>query len=491
MNKLKFFWMLCAALTAVACTDSPEEGGGNSLIVNDSELNKIFDADTSDPQILRFRALEPWTATLEETTRAPQPDWIELSSYGGEAGDVAITITILKENGSEKPRYAKITIRCGETTRIEITIEQKGTAGGDNPDDPDNPDKPLKYVKRIVQRYVDNGSTKSTTTVTQDYTYDARHRVVRIEESEIETSESSEGGDSAPWLYELEYSADGGVTASISEDGEVMERIQAKLDEAGRVTECSTRELGSDPDGPKFYLSSESFYTYDTAGRLVRWRQNYNPYGYGSSLSEYMENELSYTDGLFVRLSSFDSQDYEETPDRLLSAAKYYPHRYRSGLANLDLTAVLLGGGSVGCLYDDFALFSMLGMAGSLGDCLPERTYGWDEDQVCFPVEDGWHEPNVRIQRSFTYEESADDGEEGFPATFTLDGDDCVTRIAWEQPYEVHAVTYDLVVGDELLHPEMAEWPAEERRYKAHRENYKDTVTGRYANTSTIDLEYL
>lgn len=465
-----------------------KRGGGNSLIVNDSELTKTFDADTSDPQILRFRALEPWTATLEETTRASQPDWIGLSSYGGEAGDVAITITILKENGSENPRYAKITIRSGETTRIGITIEQKGTARGDDPDKPD-PDKPLKYVKRIVQRCVDNGSSKSTTSLTQDYTYDAQHRVVRIDETEIETSESSEGGDSAPWLYELEYSADGGVTASISEDGEVMARIQAKLDDAGRVTECSTRELGSDPDGPKFYLSSTSFYTYDTSGRLTRWRRNYTPYDYDSPLSYYMENELAYTDGLFVRLTGFDSQE-GQTHDRRFSAEEYYARRYRADRTNIGLASMLIDG-AIGCMYDDFSLFMTLGMAGSLGDCLPERTWGGDDSDVAGWAEEGWYEPNVTISRSYTYEESADTGAEDFPLAFTLDDDGCVTRVAWEQPYEVHTVTYDLVVGDELLHPEMAEWPAEQRRYKARRENLKDTVTGSYVNTSTIELEYL
>lgn len=484
MNRLKLFWTVCAALAVVACADSSEEGGGNSLIVSESELNKTFDADTSDPQILRFRALEPWTATLEETTRAPQPDWIGLSSYGGAAGDVAITITMLKNNESGKSRYAKITVRCGETTRIGITIEQKGTAGGDDPDRPD-PDKPLKYVKRIVQRCVDNGSSKSTTTLTQDYTYDAQHRVVRIDETETESAE----GTSSPWLYELEYSADGRVTAVVSEEGETLVRIEAKLDAGGRVSECSTRELGGSGDGPEFYLSSTSFYTYDTSGRLIRWRQNYTPYDYDSPLSYYMENELVYADGLFVRLTGFDSQE-GQTHDRRFSAEEYYARRYRADRTNIGLASMLIDG-AVGCMYDDFSLFMTLGMAGSLGDCLPERTWGGDDSDVAGWAEEGWYEPNVTLPRSYTYEESADTGTEDFPLAFTLDDDGCVTRVAWEQPYEVHTVTYDLVVGDELLHPEMAEWPAEERRYKARRENLKDTVTGSYVNTSTIELEYL
>lgn len=465
-------------------------GGGNSLIVSDSDLIQIFDADRSDPQTIRFRALEPWTATLEEVTRAV-PEWIELSSYGGEAGDVALTIRILRQNTTDASRHAKITIRCG-SGKVEIEIEQKGTSNGEDPDNP-APDNPapgkLKYVKSVKQTMTDEGYDNEER-MTQSYTYDEQHRIVRIDQAFSDRHEGVEleSDDSDYYTFAFDHTTAGRLSITVTDRADKQAgRVEAELDSKGRVTKTKVyeREYGHGD----IFLSTASNYFYYEDGRLSGVLSKYSNYPLpGSTLDRYMEETFYYTDGLLTR-ALFSGTD-ESDDERLFPADRFYPNRLPSGNSNIDFFYALIAG-EASYYIDDSSLLFPTRYAGRMSDALPEVMGIFDDSDALLAEPDGWHEPDVVIPEEYFYSASMLADGEAIKTQITMDGDNCVTHIYAEEPYAKYRVTYDRVVGHELLWPEMAEWPEEERRYKWTIQNRKETKVLDYKHILKIEVEYL
>ncbi len=118
----------------------------------------VWADETQTPKNIAFKALAPWTATVSEAaanTKAEggnKADWLTLSKYAGEAGEVSLTAT-LSPNYTRADRKAEIRITCNDKT-VVLTVEQKATkADGTLPEDPDKPEQPdLKNrIMRIVK----------------------------------------------------------------------------------------------------------------------------------------------------------------------------------------------------------------------------------------------------------------------------------------------------------------------------------------------------
>ncbi len=132
-------------LFAVSCSESNDDGGGNDEPIKLSpgtELKQEAFADEEQALApIKFTATAPWKATVAEIqtkAEAGRVDWLELSKYEGEKGEVSINMK-LYVNTTGQDRKAEIRIECAGTS-ISITVEQKGkTESGGVPEDPDKP----------------------------------------------------------------------------------------------------------------------------------------------------------------------------------------------------------------------------------------------------------------------------------------------------------------------------------------------------------------
>ena len=435
---------------------------------------------------MSFTAPAPWTATLEKTTRAQSDglSWIELDKYEGKAGKTSITIRILESNVSGESRYAKITILCGDS-RITIEIEQR--TEGDDPDTPDNPDKPtpatVKYVSRVDYLLIDNCKEETKReTVSQTFKYDERNRVAQIIE-EYDLTEKEKGST----LYTLDYTLTGEITVSEHDasDGTLCGKTVALLDEKGRFKEAAQTTY----DG-SVRISAEEICTYDSEGRIGKWVSKHSSTDDGN-LDSYDENKFFYdAEGLLTRYTYYDSYDNHEFEGEF-PAAEFYPNRIANDKTNLDLMFYALAGSSAD-LDDPQVLFTLLRLTGGgFGTCLPEKTEGGDDDWVTPGIAyEGWPTPNVTVHESYTYISSTVPEGERLPLSFTTDADGCITQIAYNSPYAEYLCEYDIVVGSELLHEDMADYPDGDKRYKYEIQNRKTTKQRDIVNPTTIDITY-
>ena len=138
-----------------------------------SKLNITLYADDTEVEGgFTFTSTEAWSTYIEY--KSDDEGWITIDPTGGNAGEVAINIT-LEENLSGETRTAIVHILCGESN-LNITVTQKSS---NNPDDDDNGgDEPAlrqtSYgINKIIQTIDDSGQT-----VVYTYTFereDNRH----------------------------------------------------------------------------------------------------------------------------------------------------------------------------------------------------------------------------------------------------------------------------------------------------------------------------
>lgn len=490
MKNVKLLIAMLATAAVAACTDAPDAGGGNSVLIDASQLNPTFTAAPGS-RTIGFTALEPWTATLEETTRTA-PDWVELDKYAGDAGEVSITISILQENTSDQARHAQLTILSGDS-RVTVRIEQQGAGDPENPDDPDkpeNPDKPtpadIKYVDRIAYLLVDNREEpEMRLSSSQAFKYDDRNRVVEIVE-DYDLSEKDKGTH----RYRLDYTTAGQLTVTesdVMESGdEILNKIAATLDEKGRITEATTTCYYDTP-----FLSAKEICTYDSEGRIGGWLTQYSRLSDGN-LDTHSENKFFYNaEGMLTRYTYYDSYDNESWEEEF-PAAQFYPNRIANDKSNLDFTLYALAG-AIDELEDPQVLFTLLRLTGGgFGKYLPEKMQNPDDDKEMAGNPEGWDTPNVTVHKSRTYTESTL-GEDARPALdVATDTDGCITQIACKMPYAEYRHEYDIVVGSELLREEMndPDFPEWQKRYKYEIRNETTTKLRDIVNPVTIDITY-
>lgn len=361
--KTFYYLMFCAALMLAGCdkgiNDDNGNGNGNGdgngnggdntnteiVLSEDTKTEVTVKADEQgDGKAIKFKAAAAWTATVKDVTQSKadtesEVEWLKLSAYSGEAGDVSLALSISK-NFTGVTRKAEIIIQCGETT-IKITIEQVA----------ENADGTItKQVKTINGRWefnseiidIPNGNPISEETM--QYIYDTKGRVVKIisndEDGSYYTCET---------IYDYSIVDEIQVTSRENNNGETTEeKYIVTLNDKGNAVKV--RKFDSYEN--KFY--DENVISYYDDGRV----KQVISYG-GYSPKEGRKYNFTYENGYLTKLTEIG--DFEYISD--FDIPTFYPNKY----PNNNIVDMI----NFYSMYDDTNLneesISMLSTIGRLG----------------------------------------------------------------------------------------------------------------------------
>lgn len=409
------------AAWCMACSDGNDDGGSKEIELSGEtkQEQSLYADENGENNGIRFTAVADWTATVTEETvarseAAPEVEWLTLSSYGGGPGEHTLQMTI-RDNLTGKTRRAKITIRCG-ATEIVVTVEQKA-AREDGTE--------LKPVRKITSTHQLNsdkvyGSPDYSESYVRTFAYDEQGRVARIETRYKEYDQN--------WTVTLEFDyrvvGEIGIVRTDTKYGEnEREYYRTKLDERGRAMALQEQDGGTFKDYIRFGYTEE--------GRLARIED------------EEGSDEFFYREGLLVKYEYRSAYDSQETDVVELPEGTYYPNRVPND-GPFDVWGLVTED-------DDYDFLFYLGRLGRMGDCLPETSPDYDDDDVAGEAW-GYPEPNQTIHEKRTYVEWPEGNESTI--AYRFDADRNPVEITQTFPFTVMETEYDIVVGSELLYPD-------------------------------------
>ncbi|MDN0053233.1 BACON domain-containing protein [Bacteroides caecigallinarum] len=423
---MKAFYSLLLLL-AVALTSCDEVLGTQDQIelVDGTSTSLIFNADESGDATIKFVAEAAWTASVSEITASKSGEsisWLKLSSYGGEAGEYTITVSLTK-NFTGASRKAEIKIVCGES-EVVITIEQKGeTSTG----------VVAKKIKEIVYKETDNSSVDTNDTPYEEeyslkFSYGNDGSVARIIDERIDSYD----GEKSTYTYNFNYDIVGEIQVERKNSRyDETDNYIVKLDDRGNATEVSK-------NGKK--LASFG-YTNDV--RLAKMVQ----------YDEYNDDEVDYQDiftydnGVFSKYTTTDNGDGEN--DEYIFDASYFANKYPNN-GMIDMMGFIGGG------FDYDFLFYIGRLAKTSDYCLEKIPGdGCYEDNISHPIETKG--PNQYIKT--VTGKSADYSDEPTPVEYKFDEDKNLTEVKIIYPYKINEYSYEVWTTDK--YEERPEWNEE------------------------------
>ena len=356
---MKAFYSLFLLL-AVVLTSCDEVLGTQDQIelLDGTSTSLVFNADDSGDATIKFVADAAWTASVSEIAASKSGEslsWLKLSSYGGEAGEYTITVSLTK-NFTGASRKAEIKIVCGDS-EVVITVEQEGeTSTG----------VVAKKIKEIVYKETDNSSVDANDTPYEEeyslkFSYGNDGSVARIIDERIDSYD----GEKSTYTYNFNYNIVGEIQVEKKNSRyDETDNYLVKLDDRGNATEVSK-------NGKK--LASFG-YTNDV--RLAKMVQ----------YDEYNDDEVDYQDiftyenGVFSKYTTTDNGDGES--DEYIFDASYFANKYPNN-GMIDMM------GFIGDGFDYDFLFYIGRLAKTSDYCLEKIPNDDDEMDVNNPdIED-------------------------------------------------------------------------------------------------------
>ena len=444
---MKAFYSLFLLL-AVVLTSCDEVLGTQDQIelLDGTSTSLVFNADDSGDATIKFVADAAWTASVSEIAASKSGEslsWLKLGSYGGEAGEYTITVSLTK-NFTGASRKAEIKIVCGDS-EVVITVEQKGeTSTG----------VVAKKIKEIVYKETDNSSVDTNDTPYEEeyslkFSYGNDGSVARIIDERIDSYD----GEKSTYTYNFNYDIVGEIQVERKNSRyDETDNYLVKLDDRGNATEVSK-------NGKK--LASFG-YTNDV--RLAKMVQ----------YDEYNDDEVDYQDiftyenGVFSKYTTTDNGDGEN--DEYIFDASYFANKYPNN-GMIDMM------GFIGDGFDYDFLFYIGRLAKTSDYCLEKIPNDDDEMDVNNPdIEDErCKEPNKPIETvtgtSVRYL------DEPMPVEYTFDDDKNLTSVKISIPYEIYNYSYEIWTTEESYRV----WDYEKEEYvtyyRTERRDYtSDTV---------------
>lgn len=312
--KAFYSFLLLVAVAFTAC----DEAITKKLIqlADGTSTSLVFNADENGDATFKFNADAAWTASVSEVAASKSGEsisWLKLSSYGGEAGENSITVSLLK-NYTGASRKAEIKIVCGDS-EIVITVEQKGESSDGTV---------AKKIMKIVYKETDNasrdkGDTPNEDEFTLDFSYANDGSVARI----IEERNDAYDGEST-YTYNFNYDIVGEIQVEEKDDRyDETDNYVVKLDDRGNATEVSK-------NGNKI----ASFgYTDDVRlAKIVEYED------YGGDID--YQTILTYKSGLLSKVTDVD--EYGD-PDEYTIDGSYFANKYPNN-GMIDMMGYLANG---------------------------------------------------------------------------------------------------------------------------------------------------
>lgn len=426
---MKTFYSLLL-LVAVALTACDETVTSKLIQLADgTSTSLVFNADDNGEATIKFTADAAWTVSVSEVAASKGGEgisWLSLSSYGGEAGDNTITISLIK-NYTGASRKAEIRIVCGDS-EIVITVEQKGeTSIG----------AVAKQIKEIVYKETDNASRDEGNTPYEGeyslkFSYFADGSVARITKDETDYD-----GDKSTITYNFNYDIVGEIQVEEKQsDYDETDNYVVELDDRGNATEI--RKNGE--------IMATFGYTNDVRlGKIVA-------YNYGGSDEE--QHIFSYENGLISKYTYDDCYGYDDV-DVYIFDGSYYTNKYPNN-GMIDMMAYIRDD-------FDFDFLFYIGRLAKTSDYCLEKIPGYGKDMVqdAMDMDDSrLRVPNTLIET--VTGKSAKYSDEPVPVEYTYDSDKNVTSIKISVPYEVYSYSYEIWTTD--YYEERYVWDKEQEK---------------------------
>lgn len=421
--KAFYSFLLLVAVAFTAC----DEAITKKLIqlADGTSTSLVFNADENGDATIKFTADAAWTASVSEVAASKSGEsisWLKLSSYGGDAGENTITVSLLK-NYTGASRKAEIKIVCGDS-EIVITVEQKGESSAGTV---------AKKIKKIVYKETDNasrdkGDTPYENEFTLDFSYANDGSVARI----INERNDAYDGEKSTYTYNFNYDIVGEIQVEAKDSRyDETNNYVVKLDDRGNATEVSK-------NGNKI----ASFgYTDDVRlAKIVEYRD------YSGEIDG--QDILSYENGLMNKYSyigSYDGDKEEYTLD-----GSYFANKYPNN-GMIDMMGYLANG-------FDFDFLFYIGRLAKTSDYCLEKIPGYGASDAEVPNVPGYKEGPNQLIRTVTGK-SAEYSDEPSPVGYTFDDDKNLTEVKISLPYKINSYSYEIWTTDE--YEERPEWNEE------------------------------
>lgn len=401
-------------LVAVALTACDEEITNKLIQLADgTSTSLVFNADESGDATIKFTADAAWTASVSEVAASKSGEsisWLKLSSYGGEAGENTITVSLLK-NYTGAFRKAEIKIACGDS-EIVITVEQKGEASTGTV---------VKKIKEIVYKETENseidlGNEPDNEEFLKTFSYDEDGRVARIKETGRETSENSSRYTST---LTFDYSIVGEI--QVVEEKKYQEsdsekiRYIVKLDDRGNAVKLDKKEE-YDSD---FSCIAEFGYTDDVRLGKIKYSDGY----------EWETYLFGYENGFMKRYTRIPEYGEEYTTE---FSDSFYENKYRNNCM-ADMMAFLY-------FETDVEFLFYIGRLSKTSDYFVETMLN-DEDEAMNAGPDGYPAEDDGKTETYPTVEFADS-----KIKCEYDTDDNLTKVEESIAYEVIEKSYTIKV---------------------------------------------
>ncbi|MCM1302352.1 MAG: hypothetical protein NC250_05155 [Alistipes senegalensis] len=437
--------VLPLVLFAVSCGESNNDGVDNPVKLSPETKpeQQLYADDEQAPAPIKFTAKALWTATVTEMATkvegGSEVDWLTLSAYKGDAGEVALTME-LKKNTTGQHRKAEIRILCDGTT-TKITVEQKSTKQDGTIPEPENSDKPTGYslVERIDVRFqIGCEEIGASYEKANYYTfhYDNQNRIAEYQFAEYDNIDGTIELD-YKCTTRFDYTVQGEIRLTEnttyntnSDDEPRTDTYRVLLDEWGRATQI-TKDRSSHNDAPITYG-----YSYNDEGRLSRMSW----YEYIGSSTESYET-LTYGNGVLSEIE----YDFGKGEDGEIFFSAYAFSDRPNDRLNIDPNWLMFKEPA-----EPQWMLPMLRLAGKGCDRLALWLPHYNEVSYPTPVVPGYPNPNVTIHKTYDYYEH----EKTDPLQYTFNDDGTIASIV--QPIVCIQMRheYDIVVGDEPVYPE-------------------------------------
>lgn len=397
--------------------------------------------------------VEPTNATIKSVSwSSSDPAVVDINPVTGEITAIADgTATVTATSSSNKEVAASCTV----------------TVGGDEPVAPDPSNYALvSRIERTVTYWSQlPASEHDEEEATYAFEYDDHNRVSSYT---IDIRPSNDPESSSQLVSSIDYSAPDRLRIEDRWSDVGTQTYDVLLNDKGYIRQGKSHPYSYDDKIDEFFTYEIEYNNEDRISR-VAYSNTWNTYTYKDGVL----SGGSYSDGAQPDEISGFEQYFNQTPNDKLNL----------DINMLFLPGMLLEEPSEGEVPGRLGRLALLRLAGRGMDRYTTTFTGWSDDEGASVDVPGYPEPNVTIHKSYEYYTYAEDTDERLEYVFNDDG--TVASVTARATMVKIKHEYDIVVGNEPVHPE---YPEAGYRYEI--KNRKDTELDRGTNSAVYSFTY-